>query len=157
MNKTKLYSVLAALFIALSLSSCHKDDTDVAPDVEQPTTDNITTLNIDVIIPSDIRNSWQPSIDWALSNIEIAQTNLANKIKLNLRYHDEDKEDLDRLAYDLTHPEEGDDTCHAIIGPYHSSNANTILRYAGRNRLPVVMPTCTSAELQRTNARNTYP
>ena len=157
MNKTKLYSVLAALFIALSLSSCHKDDTDVAPDVEQPTTDNITTLNIDVIIPFDIRNSWQPSIDWALSNIEIAQTNLANKIKLNLRYHDEDKEDLDRLAYDLTHPEEGDDTCHAIIGPYHSSNANTILRYAGRNRLPVVMPTCTSAELQRTNARNTYP
>ncbi|MBQ7179749.1 MAG: ABC transporter substrate-binding protein, partial [Bacteroidaceae bacterium] len=78
------------------------------------------------------------------------------QVKLNLRYHDEDKEKLDDLAYRLTHPEEGEDSCHAIIGPYHSDHAQTFLSYAAQTRLPVVMPTCTSAELQRINARNTY-
>jgi glycosylphosphatidylinositol transamidase (GPIT) subunit GPI8/ABC-type branched-subunit amino acid transport system substrate-binding protein len=153
MKTIKIY--LAAIILALTTAGCHNDDHDTPADPQQPAA-KTTTLNIDVILPSDIQKQWQNSIDWALENIAAAQKNLGTKIDLNLRYHDEDTEDLDRLAYDLSHPAEGDDTCHAIIGPYHSSNANTILRYAGRNRLPVVMPTCTSSELQRTNARNTY-
>ena len=114
------------------------------------------TLNVDVILPEAIRQQWQNSIDWAQENIAKAQNKLTTQVKLNLRYHDEDKEDLDNLGYELTHPEEGADTCHAIIGPYHSDNAMDLLKYAKQKRLPVVMPTCTSAELQRMNARNTY-
>jgi hypothetical protein len=112
----------------------------------------VMTLNVDVILPADIRTQWQPSIDWALRNIEVAQQTLTQRVSLNLRYHDEDTEDLDALAYRLTHPAEGEDTCHAIIGPYHSSNANDVLRYAGKDRLSVIMSTCTSSELQRSNA-----
>ena len=149
MKKYILFLISAA---ALLLTACKDSNeaTPASPDIET------TTLNVDVILPTDIRTQWQPSIDWAMKNIADAQKRLGQQVRLNLRYHDEDTEDLDALAYSLTHPEEGADTCHAIIGPYHSANANNILRYAARDRLPVIMPTCTSSELQRTNARNTY-
>ena len=149
MSKIK---ILFAMMLAAVLCGCKNDDDNT---IDMPKAE-VTTLNVDVILPADIRTQWQPSIDWALRNIEVAQQTLTHRVSLNLRYHDEDTEDLDALAYRLTHPAEGEDTCHAIIGPYHSSNANDILRYAGKDRLPVIMPTCTSSELQRSNARNTY-
>ena len=146
--------LLYILLGIVALVSCKSDDDSATtPAVAKQ---EVIILNVDVILPTDIQKTLQPAITDALTAIDNAQEKSAKRVKLNLRYHDEDTEDLDRLAYNLTHPAEGDDTCHAIIGPYHSSNANTILRYAGRNRLPVVMPTCTSSELQRTNARNTY-
>ena len=137
----------------LSLSSCQKDN-EATPE-PQKTAEQVT-LNVDVVLPPDIREQWQNSIDMAMDNIAKAQQRMNRKVVMNLRYHDEDTEDLDKLGYALTHPEEGDDTCHAIIGPYHSDNAQTFLNHAARTRLPVVMPTCTSADLQRINARNTY-
>jgi len=140
--------------LGAALYGCTSDDK--AESVDPPTPSEVITLNVDVVLPANIRAEWQPSIDWALANIHAAQQLQSREVQLNLRYHDEDTENIDALAYQLTHPEAGADTCHAIIGPYHSSNANDILRYAGRNRLPVIMPTCTSSELQRTNARNTY-
>ena len=150
MNKIK---ILFAVMLAAALYSCKSDD---VSEVEEPKQVEVTTLNVDVVLPASIRQQWQSSIDWALTNLTKAQQYQSYQVKLNLRYHDEDTENIDALAYQLTHPEEGADTCHAIIGPYHSTNANDILRYAGRTRLPVIMPTCTSSELQRTNARNTY-
>ena len=113
-------------------------------------------LNVDVILPSDIRGQFQNAIDWAQENIEQAQRRSNKRVRLNLRWHDENTEDLDVLGYKLSHPEAPGDTCHAILGPYHSDNAIIVLRYARSSRIPVVMPTCTSADLQRTNARNTY-
>ena len=86
----------------------------------------------------------------------LTQQRQQRQVRLNLRYHDEDTENLEQLAYDLANPAPGNDTCHAIIGPYHSDNAMTFLQHSARNRLPVVMPTCTSAELQRINTHNTY-
>ena len=140
--------------LGAALYGCTSDDK--AESVDPPTPSEVITLNVDVVLPANIRAEWQPSIDWALANIHAAQQLQSREVQLNLRYHDEDTENIDALAYQLTHPEAGADTCHAIIGPYHSDHANDILRYAGRNRLPVIMPTCTSAELQRSNARNTY-
>lgn len=147
--------VIAALI--LIISGCKKDDD--AGFEDNPASEkeaDTVIVNVDVILPAYILPHWKPTIDWAMENIQCAQDAIARKVVLNLRYHDEDTEDLDKLGYSLTYPAEGDDTCHAIIGPYHSSNADKILRYAGRNRLPVIMPTCTGSELQRTNARNTY-
>lgn len=140
--------------LGAALYGCTSDDK--TEEVVPPTPSEVITLNVDVVLPTDIRAEWQPSIDWALANIHAAQQLQSREVQLNLRYHDEDTENIDALAYQLTHPEEGADTCHAIIGPYHSDHATDILRYAGRTRLPVIMPTCTSSELQRSNARNTY-
>lgn len=151
MNKIKI--LFAVMLVAVLFTGCKKDDDSSTADF---TPKGVTTINVDVVLPADIRTQWQSSIDWALANLQTAQKKQDYQVKLNLRYHNEDTEDLDKLAYKLANPEAGDDTCHAIIGPYHSTNAKDILRYAGRNRLPVIMPTCTSSELQRTNARNTY-
>lgn len=149
----KVKYCLITLLAAVLFVGCKSDD-DSSENIITPK--EVTTLNVDVVLPADIRAQWQPSIDWALANLARAQQRQSHQVKLNLRYHNEDTEDVDKLAYKLTHPEEGEDTCHAIIGPYHSTHATDIIRYAGRTRLPVIMPTCTSAELQRTNARNTY-
>ena len=143
-------AVLTAGFVA-----CSSDD-DTASGGSPVAKPEVTTINVDVVLPASVQDEWQLTIDMAMDNIKQAQAKLKRQVKLNLRYHDEDTEDLDVLAYNLTHPKEGDDTCHAIIGPYHSSNAMTFLKYAWQQRLPVVMPSCTSAELQRINARETY-
>ena len=139
--------------MVLCLTAACNDREDVDTDDSQTV---IVTMNVDVVLPTPILTQWQNSIDWAMENIVHAQQGLNKQVKLNLRYHDEYVEDLDQLAFKLTHPQEGDDTCHAIIGPYHSDNAQTFLSYAAQTRLPVVMPTCTSADLQRANAKNTY-
>ncbi len=151
---------IIALALVVLIASCSSKDDDPIAEQQPPVpvvpdyTEKV--YNVDVILPSSIRTQWQHTIDWAMNNIEKAQLKEKQRIRLNLRYHDEDKEDLETLGYDLTHPKEGEDTCHAVIGPYNSSNAMSILKYAQRNRLPVVMPSCTSAELQRINTRNTY-
>jgi len=141
------------LVIALLLFTGCKDGDKVT--VVDPVIETVT-LNVDVVLPVSIQEQWKNATNWALENIAKAQKKLQRQVKLNLRYHDEDTENLEDLAYRLTHPEEGEDTCHAIIGPYHSDNAKTFLNYAAQTHLPVVMPTCTSAELQRTNARSTW-
>ena len=139
--------------LTLMLFSCREDHVPITPATSHVPTD---TVNIDVVLPQALRESWQNAIDWAMENIKNAQLLRQSRIMLRLRYHDEYGEDLDSLAYRLANPQEGDDTCHAIIGPYHSDNAQTFLSYAARTRLPVVMPTCASADLQRTNIRNNY-
>ncbi|MBO7109823.1 MAG: ABC transporter substrate-binding protein [Prevotella sp.] len=142
--------------IFTSLASCSDDD--AAPAAPQQ---EVTVVNVDVILPQVQWSEWQPAMGEALNYLEMAQEACRKRVRLNLRYHDEDSEDLSALAYALTHPGHGDvryvqpDTCHAIIGPYHSDHARTILDQAQRLRLPVVMPACTSAELQRTEARKT--
>ena len=148
----------ASLLLALACvitTGCKSDDDDNGGSTK-PEATQVKVINVDVILPKTIQQQWQNSIDWAMTNISRAQTGLKQQVKLNLRYHDEDTENLEQLAYKLTTPEEGDDTCHAIIGPYHSSHAQTLLNYAAQRRIPVVMPTCTSSELQRIHARSTY-
>ena len=154
----QIHIILYIIVIAtLALASCKSDDDSTSADFRQ----DVVTVNVDVILPLRQQVLWQSAIDDALSNIVRAQESCTRRVNLNLRYHDEDAEDLEALAYALTHPGKGDadyvqpDTCHAIIGPYHSDNARTILSQARRSRLPVVMPTCTSADLQRSEARQT--
>jgi len=152
-----IYRAAASLLLALACTvttGCKSDDD--ADDNPAAVATQVKTINVDVILPKSVRQQWQNSIDWAMTNIRRAQNRMPRQVQLNLRYHDEDTENLEQLAYRLTTPGEGDDTCHAIIGPYHSSNAQTLLNYAAQRRVPVVMPTCTSSELQRIHARSTY-
>ena len=104
------------LFVAASLCilSCSK-----GPDpLPVPEGNKEVVLNVDVILPQEIREQWTESIDLAQKAIALAQNRVQNPVRLNLRYHNEDTEDLDALGYALTHPAEGADTCHAVVGPY---------------------------------------
>lgn len=131
------------------MASCQDDD-------NSPSADRmgVFTINVDIIMPSAQRSQYQHSIDWAMENIEKAQRQQRKKVKLNLRFHDEDKEDLGALAFDLTHPRTPADTCHAIIGPMNSVNVTAVLPYVQQTNIPVVLPTCSSATLQRQLAKN---
>ena len=146
---------IGCLLIALvGFVACSSDDKDDNGGTQ--TNAEVTTLNVDVILPQDIYSQWKNTIEWQLSNMAKAQQNMDKQVKVNIRYHDEDAEDLDHLGYLLTHPEEGTtDTCNAVIGPYYDANARHILNYAVSKRLPVLLPACTSGELQRINARST--
>ena len=151
-----IYNIIGIALLALV--SCQSDD-DPQPSPTQPAQE-VVTVNVDVILPGSVMKSLQPAIDDALRNINKAQEKCTKRMKLNLRYHDEDNADLTKLAYALTNPGQGDaayvqpDTCHAIIGPYYSDHARAVLNQAQRMRLPVLMP-CTSAELQRSEATQT--
>lgn len=142
--------LLLALVVFTACSSDNDDNGGTQVNAE------VTTLNVDVILPQDIYAQWKNTIEWQLDNAAKAQQNLDKQVKLNIRYHDENTEDLDHLGYELTHPEEGEtNICNAIIGPYYDEHARHILNYAVSKRLPVLLPTCTSGELQRINARST--
>lgn len=142
--------------ILIFFACSEKSESPIVPTPVDPVPDQVDTINVDVILPLSIQAQWVDGIEWALENITTAQRMQKHQVYLRLRYHDEDSVDLDDLGFKLTHPKAGEDSCHAIIGPYHSDNAQTLLNYAQSKRLPVVMPTCTSAELQRINARNTF-
>lgn len=134
---------------------CSSDDSVQTP--ETPTSVQIVdTLNVDVILPNDIRTLWEPTITMALDHIAEAQEKLPRRITLNLRYHDEDAADLEQTVYKLCFPKEGDDTCDFILGPYRSSKAELVLANAAQRRVPVLMPVVTSDEIQRIQAEKPY-
>ena len=152
MKKQCIIDIWLFMAVSLCILSCKKD-----PDpLPVPEAKKEVVLNVDVILPQEIQEQWTESISMAQKAIALAQNRVENPVRLNLRYHNEDTEDLDALGYALTHPEKGADTCHAVVGPYYSYNAQHILRYAREDRLPVLMPTCTSVELQRIYANETY-
>ena len=150
--KQGMMDILLLLALGIGIFSCSK-----GPDpLTGENTPQEVILNVDVILPQEIMDQWTESMEMAQNAIALAQSRVSNPVRLNLRYHNEDTEDLDVLGYALTHPKAGEDTCHAIIGPYYSHNAQHLLRYARSERLPVLMPTCTSVELQRIYSKETY-
>ena len=152
MNKIKIF--LAGMVALTAFWACTSDDDPVVVEPTKPL--SLDTVHVAVVLPQYILEDWQYSIEYALKNIAKAQQLEQHKVFLKLHFYDEEAEDLDRLAFRLVMPEEGDDSISAIVGPYHSSNAQVFLNFAAQKRLPVVMPTCTSAELQRMHARNTF-
>ena len=86
----KVKYCLITLLAAVLFVGCKSDD-DSSENIITPK--EVTTLNVDVVLPADIRAQWQPSIDWALYNLHKAQQRQRCEVKLNLRYHDEDTED----------------------------------------------------------------
>ena len=146
MKRFSLYIIIA--LVCCLMASCLDDDGGTSAGQT-----SVATINVDVIMPSSLRSQFQNSIDWAMENLEKAQRQQRKKVKLNLRFHDEDKEDLGTLAFDLTHPRTPADTCHAIIGPMNSVNVPAVLPYVQQTNIPVVLPTCSSASLQRQLAK----
>ena len=142
------------MILSLWALACNKEPAPDSVPADKPKKEVV--LNVDVIAPPAIQEQWTESIGLAQKAIALAQNRVDNPVILNLRYHNEDTEDLDVLGYALTHPEAGADTCHAVVGPYYSYNAQHILRYARENRLPVLMPTCASVELQRIYSKETF-
>ena len=123
--------IVCQLLLSVVLTACSSDNDSSTPAPVE--TAIVETLNVDVIMPVEVRSMWQSAIDLAIANIEAAQKNL----------------DLEQTVYSLCYPKEGDDTCHLILGPYRSSMAEMVLANAAQRRVPVMMPDVTSDEVQR--------
>lgn len=150
MNKS-LYYIL--LMTVLLFTSCESDD-DNGTTTTEPVT--VETINVDIIVPNDVKSLWQPAVDLAIENIGAAQKGLQKQVKLNLRYHDEQAANLQETLYSLCSPDENADTCHLIIGPTDIDHARMTLSTADYRRTPVVMPTVAGDELQRIYADSPY-
>ena len=84
--------------MVVGLGACSdKDDDNNDSKVVVSNVDTIS-INVDVVLPASIQQQWKNTFDWALENIKKAQQVDSKQVKLNLRFHDEDTENLDNLA-----------------------------------------------------------
>ena len=84
---------LLLILLPTALWSC-SDEADTAASNKVQT----VTLNVDVIAPSGIYNQWSNAVHMALDNLQRAQVSQRKQVKINLRFHDEDTENLEQLA-----------------------------------------------------------
>lgn len=145
--KGNLFAIIIAAIMLFVGSSCSDRDAN-----NSGRNASEVTVNVDVILPEDLKREYTDVIAMALKNLTLAQQNLDNKVKLNLRYHDEDTENIDQLAKQLTTSSDGD-TCHAVIGPFRDDDARIFLGYTAKTNIPVILPTCVDPELQRIYSR----
>lgn len=139
------------LCLTAGLAACSHDEGSAPAD---PIT--YDTLRVNMLLPQARRALWQPTIDLALRNIERAQQGLDKRIVMNVCYHDEDASNLDLTVYSLCYPDAGADTTDVIIGPTRSARCQMVLGNAAQYRVPVLMPTATSDEIQRIQADRPY-
>ena len=66
--------------LTAGIVACTKDD-DTTPAVPVETAE-VTTLNVDVVLPASVREDWRLTIDMAQKNIEQAQQKLKKQVKL---------------------------------------------------------------------------
>jgi len=145
----------AATMLLLSalplLTSC--SDSDDNGGISQSYDEQV--VKVDVILPESVWDSWLNVINWAQQNIAAAQVGNSKRVKLDLNWIDEDNTDLDKYGYGLSSMT-SEDTVHVVIGPYSSTKARTVINYCSQYKIPIILPTASSAELQRIQAKNSY-
>ena len=105
----------------------------------------VIPYKVAVVLPSAEKESLSHIVDWAQENIKAAQAGQDTRIELSLEWIDEDAPDMaDKIAL-ITH----DRDYAAVIGPRYSRSARIIARESLSYRIPVLMPSVTSAEFQR--------
>ena len=104
-----------------------------------------TTYKVAVVMPQSLWDSEKPLAEGALATIDLAQEGLPQRVKLELEWIDEDAASLEEEVHRITH----DDSYAAIVGPKYSRHARLLARESLGNRVPVIMPSVTSAEIQR--------
>ncbi len=125
------------LAVSLILLACNKE----MPGPQYVT----TTYKVAVVMPQSQWDSWKPLAQGALASIDQAQEGLWQRVKLDLEWIDEDGTNIKDEVYRITH----DDSYTAIVGPEYSRDARMLARQSLSYRIPVIMPSVTSAEIQR--------
>ena len=113
------------------------------------TEQNFVTYKVAVVMPQDRQDEWNRVAQWALENIEEAQSGLTHGVKLSLHWFDENSSDIDSNLKNLAN----DDSYVAIIGPYTSHNAHIAADYCAKSGKTLILPIATSAEVQRIYAK----
>ena len=134
----RIRNVLISLSTALLLCSCSRKDV-------LPQEARTTTYKVAVIMPQCTWPSEKPIAQQALQHLEKAQEGLGERVRLELEWIDEDipnlEEEVRRVAHDAQYA--------AVIGPKYSRHARIVAKESLALRMPVIMPSVTSAEVQR--------
>ena len=131
-------SPFITLAAALVLGACNGKE---APVQEVKT----TAYKVAVIMPRSVWDSERPVVQQALDNVARAQVGLQERVSLELEWIDEDAANLQSEVSRVTH----DDGYVAVIGPKYSRDARLVAWESLAYRIPVIMPSVTSAEIQR--------
>ena len=134
MRTSRLFWLLAASLILLA---CGKE----MPGPQSGT----TTYKVAVVMPQSQWDSEKLLVQGALATIDQAQEGLQQRVKLELEWIDEDDAQIEGEVHRITH----DDSYAAIVGPKYSRHARMLARESQNYRIPVIMPSVTSAEIQR--------
>lgn len=138
MKKGSLYLLL----LLLCLSGCVDDNRSEIDKTEA------VSYKVAVIMPKSQQNRWGRIADWVSENLKKAQQGLPKTITLDIEWKDEDAEDLEAYVKQVA----DDDSYVAIIGPYHSVNAEKAAEICYAKEKCMIVPIATSTEYQRINA-----
>ncbi len=130
---------LIVLMGLLLLSACNEKE---APVQENAHT---TAYKVAVIMPRSLWEGEKLVVQQALANVAKAQEGLQERVTLEQEWVDEDAANLEDEVYRITH----DSNYAAIVGPKYSRDARLVARESLAYRIPVLMPSVTSAEVQR--------
>lgn len=104
-----------------------------------------TTYKVAVIMPKSIWEAEKPIARQAMNNLATAQDGLKERIILDLEWIDEEMPNLDEEVRRVMH----DPSYMAVVGPKFSRHARLVATESLSSRIPVIMPSVTSTEIQR--------
>ena len=134
----RIRSLLISLAAAALLCSCSGKEV-------LPQEAHTTTYKVAVIMPQCIWATEKPVARQALQFLGKAQEGLGERVRLELEWIDEDSPNLEEEVRRITH----DSHYAAVVGPKYSIHARMVAKESLATRMPVIMPSVTSAEVQR--------
>lgn len=136
-----LCHALWLLCLASLLWAC-SDDGATAPSTAGCET---VSCKVAVVMPRSLHPGLKPLAAWSRITLQHAQEGLPRQLKLELEWIDEDSVGWEDRVRQLA----ADSTCRAIVGPYYSVHATTAALACAATDKTLVLPTVTSAEVQR--------
>ena len=129
--------VLLWMLLAIGLTSCRQ---------ENPMDEGVTTTyKVALIMPQPLWESERAIISGALASVNKAQSGLPRRVALDVEWIDEEAPNLSDEVYRVAKSSE----YVAIVGPKYSRHARMVATASLDSRIPVLMPSVTSAEIQR--------
>lgn len=140
--KKWIFYICGTVMFFFSFVSCTKD--------EEATLSQgvIHTYKVAVFMDTQEMTRWQRTGKWALENLDKAQKNLKNKIKLELIYKNQDDSNIESYMDQVVE----DTSVVAIIGPTSSILAEKMaqkIASCSKQHKPMITPAATNVEFQR--------
>lgn len=133
---------MAAAFL-LSCLSCEDEPPSSATEGTE-----VSEYRVAVVMPAEDQERWNRVAEWVLDDLAEAQRGLPRQVRLKIEWKDENAPDLkEYLEAAASDPE-----VVAVVGPYHSEEAQLASVCCGSRRKTLILPVSSSVELQRSCA-----
>ena len=138
---------MAAAFL-LSCLSCEDEPPSSATEGTE-----VSEYRVAVVMPAENQERWNRVAEWVLDDLAEAQRGLPRQVRLKIEWKDENAPDLkEYLEAAASDPE-----VVAVVGPYHSEEAQLASVCCGSRRKTLILPVSSSVELQRSCAGKDLP